>query len=57
MSLKLLWFRNVVHKNGIVKNIYNLVSWSREVSSKKGRDSRSRETKVGKKIAATSTYV
>ena len=30
--------------------------WSPEVSSKNGRDSRSRETKVGEKIAATSGY-
>ena len=34
-----------------------LVSWSREVSSKKWRDSRSRETEVGEKIAATSVQV
>ena len=33
------------------------VSWSREVSSKNGRDSQSRETDGGEKIAATSEHI
>ena len=35
------------------KEISWSLAWSREVSSKKWRDSRTRETEVGEKIAVT----
>ena len=38
-----------------VKKVIELLSRSREVSPKNGRDSQSRETDAGKKIAATNT--
>ena len=40
-----------------VKKVIELLSRSREVSPKNGRNSQSRETDAGKKIAATNTLV